>query len=61
MKRFPHENIGLNKKFNNRRPDIWFKNYNFIIEVDGGNHEDYDSDDEKEREDKFKNHNSKFF
>ena len=44
---FPHENIVLNKKFNNRKPDIWFKNYNFIIEVDEGNHENYDSDDEK--------------
>ena len=61
MKRFPHENIGLNKKFNNRKPDIWFENYDFIIEVDEGNYEDYDSDDEKEREDKFKNHNFKFF
>ena len=44
---FPHENIVLNKKFNNSKPDIWFKNYNFIIEVDEGNHENYDSDDEK--------------
>ena len=40
----------LNKKFNNRKPDIWFTNHNFIIEVDEGNHENYDSDDEKERE-----------
>ena len=38
IKLFPHENIVLNKKFNNRKPDIWFKNYNFIIEVDEGNH-----------------------
>ena len=58
---FPHENIAFNKKFNNRKPDIWFKNYNFIIEVDEGNHENYDSDDEKEREDMFKNHNFKIF
>ena len=58
---FPHENIVLNKKFNNRKPDIWFKNYNFIIEVDEGNHENYDSDDEKEREDMFKKHNFKIF
>ena len=50
IKLFPHENIVLNKKFNNRKPDIWFKNYNFIIKVDEGNHEHYDSDDEKERE-----------
>ena len=58
---FPHENIVLNKKFNNRKPDIWFKNHNLIIEVDEGNHENYDSDDEKEREDMFKNHNFKIF
>ena len=23
---FPHKNIVLNKKFNNRKLDIWFKN-----------------------------------
>ena len=51
----------LNKKFNNRKPDIWFKNHNVIIEVDEGNHENYDSDDEKEREDMFKKHNFKIF
>ena len=34
IKLFPHENIVLNKKFNNRKPDIWFKNHNLIIEVD---------------------------
>ena len=61
IKLFPHKNIVLNKKFNNRKPDIWFKNYNFIIEVDEGNHENYDSDDEKEREDMFKKHNFKIF
>ena len=60
-KLFPHENIALNKKFNNRKPDIWFKNHNLIIEVDEGNHENYDSDDEKEREDMFKKHNFKIF
>ena len=37
----------LNKKFNKWKPDIWFKNHNLIIEVDKGNHENYDSDDEK--------------
>ena len=42
-KPFLKENIVLNKKFNNREPDIWFKNYNFIIEVDEENHENYDS------------------
>ena len=46
---FPNKNIVLNKKFNNRKPDIWFKNHNLIIEVDEGNHENYDSDDKKER------------
>ena len=61
MKLFPKENIMLNKKFNNRKPDIWFKDNNIIIEVDEGNHENYDSDDEKEREDMFKNHNFKIF
>ena len=61
IKLFPKENIVLNKKFNNRKPDIWFKDNNIIIEVDEGNHENYDSDDEKERDDMFKNHNFKFF
>ena len=61
IKLFPNENIVLNKKFNNRKPDIWFKNHNLIIEVDEGNHENYDSDDEKEREDMFKKHNFKTF
>ena len=61
IKLFPKENIKLNNKFNNRKPDIWFKDYNIIIEVDEGNHENYDSDDEKEREDMFKNHSFKIF
>ena len=61
IKLFPKENIVLNKKFNNRKPDIWFKNHNLIIEVDEGNHENYDSDDGKEREDTFKIHNFKIF
>ena len=34
LKLFSYENIVLNKKFNNRKPDIWFKNHNFTIEVD---------------------------
>ena len=51
IKLFPKVNIELNKKFNNRKSDIWFKNYNIIIEVD----------DEKEREDMFKDHNFKVF
>ena len=62
IKLFPHENIVLNKQFNNRKPDIWLKNQNFIIEVDEGNHENYDSHDEKERENIFKkHHNFKIF
>ena len=39
IKLFPKENIKLNNKFNNRKPDIWFEGYNIIIEVDAGNHE----------------------
>ena len=61
IKLFSDENIILNKNFNGRKPDIWFKNHNGIIEVDEGNHENYDPDDEKEREDMFKNHNFKIF
>ena len=61
IKPFPHENTVLNKKFNNRKPDIWFKGHNIIIEVDEGNHENFDSDDEKEREKMFNNHYFKFF
>ena len=52
----------FNGKFNNRKPDIWFKDNNIIIEVDEGNNENYDlDDDEKEREYMFKNHNFKIF
>ena len=61
MKLFPKKNIVLNNRFNNRKPDIWFKDNNIIIEADEGNHENYDSDDEKEREDMFKNHSFKVF
>ena len=61
IKKLPNKNIVLNKTFNNRKPDIWFKNHNLTIEVDEGNHESYDSDDEKEREDMFKWHNFKTF
>ena len=60
-KLFPNKNIVLNKKFNNRKPDIWFKNHNLIIEVNEGNHENYDSYNEKEREDMFIKHNFKNF
>ena len=51
----------LNEKINNRKPDNWFKDNDIIIEVEVENHENYDSDDEKERDDMFKNHNFKFF
>ena len=51
----------LNKKLNNKKTDIWFKNHNFIIEVDERNHENYDSDYENEREDMFKKHNFEIF
>ena len=61
IKLFPEENIVLNKNFNNRKPDIWSKDYNIIVEVDEGNHEDYNVDDEKKREDMFKEHNFKIF
>ena len=61
IKLFPKENIKLNNKFNNRKPDTWFKDYNIIIEGDEGNHKNYDSDDEKEREDMFKKLNLKTF
>ena len=61
IKLFPDENIVLSKNFNGRKPDIWFKNRNLIIEVDEGNHEYYDSDDEKEREEMFEKHNFKIF
>ena len=61
LKLFPDENIVLNKNFNGRRPDIWFKDYDCTVEVDEGNHENYGSDNEKEREDIFKTHNFKIF
>ena len=44
IKCFPNENTVLNKKFNNRKPAIWFTNHNLIIEVDEGYHENLDSD-----------------
>ena len=61
IKLFHNENIVLKKEFNNRKQDIWFKNHNLIIEVDEGNHENYESDDEKQGEDMFKKHNFKIF
>ena len=61
IKLFHHEKIAFNKKFNNRKPDIWFTNSNFIIKVNEGNHQNYDSDDEKERKNMFKSIILKFF
>ena len=61
IKLFPYENIVLNKKFNNRKLDIWFKNHNLIIEFEEGNHGNYDPVDEKERENMFKCHNFNIF
>ena len=58
---FSNEYIVLNKKFNGRKPDIWFKDYRCIVKTDEGNHENYDTDDEKEREEMFKGHNFKSF
>ena len=59
IKLFSKESIVLTKKFNNRKPDNWFKDHNIIIEVDEGNHENYDPDHEKERKDMFIRHNFK--
>ena len=50
-----------NKNFNSRKPDIWFKDYDCTVDVDEGNHKNYDTVDEKEREDMFKKHNFKTF
>ena len=61
IKLFPDENIVLNKNFNGRKANIWFKDYDCTVEVDEGNPENYYSDDEKEREDMFKKHNFKTF
>ena len=51
----------VEKISNGGKPDIWFKEYGCAVEADEGNHENYDSDDEKEREDMFKKHNFKIF
>ena len=51
LKLFPDKNIVLYINFNGRKQDIWFKDYDCTVEVDKGNHANYDSDDEKERED----------
>ena len=62
IKLFPHENIVLNKKFNGRKPDIWFKKAkNVTIEVDEGNHADYDTKDEEERKEMFNKYKMEHF
>ena len=38
-----------------------FKDHDCIVEVDEENHENYDTDDEKEREEMFERHNFKIF
>ena len=53
--------IVLNKKFNNRKPDIWFENYDVISEISEGNHEIYDTDDEKETGDMLRRNNFTIF
>ena len=59
IKLFPYENIVLNKKFKSWEPNIWFKDLHLTVEVDEGNHEDYDTDAKKEREDTFKRYSFK--
>ena len=59
IKLFLDENVVLNKSINDKKPDIWFKDLHFTVEVDEGNHKNYDTDEEKEREDMFKRHNIK--
>ena len=49
MKLFPYENIALNKKFKGTKPDIWFKDLHLTVEVNEGDHEDYETDDEKRK------------
>lgn len=51
----------LNKKINDRKSNIWFKDHNIVVEVDEANHESYDSDDEVERNTCLKDMISKFF
>ena len=59
IKLFPYENIVLNKKFKGTKPDIWFKDLHLTVEVNEGDHEDYETDDEKEREGMLKRRNFK--
>ena len=59
VKLFPYENIVLNKQLKGRKPDIQFKDLDLIVEADEGDHEDDDTDAEKEREDMLKRRNFK--
>ena len=59
IKLFPYKNIVLNKQLKGRKPDIQFKDLDLIVEVDEGDHEDDDTDAEKEREDMLKRRNFK--
>ena len=61
IKLFPYEDIVLNKNFNNRKPDIWFTNRNVLLKLMKEIKKNYDSDDEKERENMFKKQILKFF
>ena len=59
IKLFPYKNIVLNKQLKGRKPDIQFKDLDLIVEADEGDHEDDDTDAEKEREDMLKRRNFK--
>ena len=61
IKLFHDKNIVLNKKFIDKKPDVWFIDCNIVVEIDEGNHKSYDSNDEKEREHMFKRHDFKIF
>lgn len=50
IKLFRDKNIVLNKKFIDKKPDVWFSDCGTVVEIDEGNHKSYDSNDEKERE-----------
>ena len=61
IKLFLHEDVAFNKRFNGRKPDIWFKKHDSTVEADEGNHEDYDTENEEERREMFNRHNFKIF
>ena len=49
----------LNKRFNGRKPDTWFKKRDTTVEVDKYKYEGYDTQDEEERREMFNRHNFK--